>query len=674
MPIDLEASRRAQQFNNNVHDRAERKPASVRGPVSPSSHHRIFDQIGRFPLLQASCSPGPANNFTTPRVVPAEPALLSQLFLKFVVEPEYLKALHCRPQRAAFEAALLPGPESDLLAVLAHSVGVGQHMEGDKQLSVPAVTAPVSGSRPNGLWQADRVRKARFAMPKSMAYVASDIPTRSLVARELALEKGDDPDEAHSVSYPEWVEQRDLPVGEDVLTITTRKMKARDILMNGDVLFEGYGYFANGKLRDKFNYWPEVNGIFAKKASVALQKQVEELSSVIVNYFTAGGFGLESGNATISQIVKSHVDHSGFGYTSKIREYAKYGYIVEVGDGRREHMLAISFRDLELSIQPMPKTATHALAPVRRFFGRPVSDIDNISSFGKATSPKTTDKFAIEHLQTARTINDVGRCVAERLVAATAQALVESAFEAGLTRPDHVGVLVDLAAVFPWAKAAKRGKGIFSTASKGALRPAAGVRSLIRGKLLEKARTADFKLAEAQILVGKNPSSIFVGLDKGFTYKGFVFRGDTRSTDEIFKSGFELRSGIRSIDEVNGFRGGFQGARNALDADGKGISASPFFRRDGAGASVYAKEGYAYLIDARKIEGFDLYRNCHFKQHVPQYQRQGGNAIEQAKLGAARAHPLPWEINYGENIPPRNIVGAFDRDGRYFPNLSYKRD
>lgn len=149
----------------------------------------------------------------------------------------------------------------------------------------------------------------------------------------------------------------------------------------------------------------------------------------------------------------------------------------------------------------------------------------------------------------------------------------------------------------------------------------------------------------------------FTGRARGYVYKGIVFRGDTRAPEATFKEGFKLRTKINSIDEINGFRGGFGGGKDALDPDGKGISTSGFYKKDGAGAYYYGgdKGGYTYVIDGDNMEGYHLYQNRHF--------------IEHPNDTATVMQPL--EINYGNDIPASNIIGAFDKDGHFVQNPGY---
>jgi len=142
-------------------------------------------------------------------------------------------------------------------------------------------------------------------------------------------------------------------------------------------------------------------------------------------------------------------------------------------------------------------------------------------------------------------------------------------------------------------------------------------------------------------------------------YRGFVFRGDTRSPEVIFKKGFKLRTPAaeleKDIHQATGVRGGFGGGHDALDLDGRGISTSVFYDKDNVGAFTYggAKGGHTYLIDARKLDGYHLYAND-FAARYP----------HSPKLDLA-----PVEINYASEIPPSAIVGAYDKNGVFIPNL-----
>lgn len=207
----------------------------------------------------------------------------------------------------------------------------------------------------------------------------------------------------------------------------------------------------------------------------------------------------------------------------------------------------------------------------------------------------------------------------------------------------------------------------FSRVAKG--RGKVGQRVLM--KVLQEARTTGFTVEDAVYLVGRHPNSRYVDAAKGFVYKGFVLRGDKRGPKEIFDQGFRLRTEIKDLNEVNGFRGGFGGAKDALDIDGRGISTSPFvMAEDGTGADVYgrARGYYTYLVDARELEGYDLYKNAALERFRSTYGYGTDEAVRQAVL----SHPRPLEVNYGTDIPPEKIVGAFDKEGRYHPNPAYK--
>ncbi|WP_188794931.1 hypothetical protein [Dyella nitratireducens] len=150
----------------------------------------------------------------------------------------------------------------------------------------------------------------------------------------------------------------------------------------------------------------------------------------------------------------------------------------------------------------------------------------------------------------------------------------------------------------------------------------------------------------------------FMGRDKGYIYRGIVFRGDTRAPETIFKEGFKLRTKINDINEINGFRGGFGGGKDALDPDGKGISTSGFYKKDGAGAYYYGgnKGGYTYIVDGNDMEGYHLYQNRHLIEHP-----NDTDIIMQ-----------PLEINYGKDIPSSNIIGAFDKNSHFIKNPNYR--
>jgi hypothetical protein len=195
-------------------------------------------------------------------------------------------------------------------------------------------------------------------------------------------------------------------------------------------------------------------------------------------------------------------------------------------------------------------------------------------------------------------------------------------------------------------------------------------------RIVQKARKAAFTVNDAQSFIDAIPASRFVDAKNGFVYKGIVFRGDMRNPEAVFRSGFELRQQVVDLPEVNGFRGGFGGGKNALDVDGKGISTSPYLKTDGAGADFYGRDrgGYTYVIDARELAGYDLYRNDHFSKSYRTYQqRHMSDALERAREEAAHAYPRPLEVNYGTDIPSANILGAFDQSGRYIPNMSAAR-
>src|SRR5471032_9639 len=141
-------------------------------------------------------------------------------------------------------------------------------------------------------------------------------------------------------------------------------------------------------------------------------------------------------------------------------------------------------------------------------------------------------------------------------------------------------------------------------------------------------------------------------------YRGYVFRGDMRPTDQIFKEGFTLRTSAeeiqKDIHKVTGVKGGFGGGHDALDPDGKGISTSAFYNSNNVGAFTYggAKGGHTYVIDARKLDGYHLYFNRETAMHP----------------GIDPTATAPLEINYGTDIPASAVLGAYDRNGKFIAN------
>ena len=158
----------------------------------------------------------------------------------------------------------------------------------------------------------------------------------------------------------------------------------------------------------------------------------------------------------------------------------------------------------------------------------------------------------------------------------------------------------------------------------------------------------------AQTLATNTQAIRLSGPEKGFVYQGFVFRGDMRDPSIIFEKGFTQRVSIKHLDQINGLKGGYGGAHDALSPDGAGISTSAFYKKDGAGAFVYGgqKGGHTYFIDARQLEGFHLYANTEL--------------AFRPNSGLKTLPPL--EINYGVDLPPGLILGAYDPNGKFIAN------
>lgn len=192
--------------------------------------------------------------------------------------------------------------------------------------------------------------------------------------------------------------------------------------------------------------------------------------------------------------------------------------------------------------------------------------------------------------------------------------------------------------------------------------------ALERSKYSPRVRKLELKL-DADLKKGPQPTQFWVENHGRFmqqfiaphditVYRGFVFRGDLRNPEIIFKKGFKLRTPAadlqKDIHQATGVRGGFGGGHDALDPDGRGISTSVFYDKDHVGAFTYggAKGGHTYLIDARKLDGYHLYAND-FAARYP---------------NSPRLQLSPVEINYATDIPPSAILGAYDKNGVFIPN------
>ncbi|MFK7701164.1 hypothetical protein [Pseudomonas caspiana] len=193
--------------------------------------------------------------------------------------------------------------------------------------------------------------------------------------------------------------------------------------------------------------------------------------------------------------------------------------------------------------------------------------------------------------------------------------------------------------------------------------------ALERSKHSAKMRSLELKL-NADFKKGPQTTQLWVENQGRFSqqfiepyditvYRGFVFRGDSRTPDIIFEKGFRLRTAAadlqKDLHQATGVRGGFGGGHDALDPDGRGISTSVFYDKDHVGAFTYggAKGGHTYLVDARQLDGYHLYAND-FAARYPQ---------------SPRLDLAPVEINYATDIPASAIVGAYDKNGLFIPNL-----
>ncbi|NCE88468.1 RHS repeat-associated core domain-containing protein, partial [Pseudomonas sp. Q1] len=145
---------------------------------------------------------------------------------------------------------------------------------------------------------------------------------------------------------------------------------------------------------------------------------------------------------------------------------------------------------------------------------------------------------------------------------------------------------------------------------------------------------------------------------KGYVYRGLVFRGDMRNPDVIFNKGFRLKYNYKELADITGVKGGFGGGHDSSDRDGRGVSTSAYYDDSGSGAYYYGghKNGYTYVVDAREQEGFHLYAN-------DQMIKQPNSPVKHK----------PREINYGEHIPAKRIIGVFDQNHTFTRNKFYRK-
>jgi hypothetical protein len=157
----------------------------------------------------------------------------------------------------------------------------------------------------------------------------------------------------------------------------------------------------------------------------------------------------------------------------------------------------------------------------------------------------------------------------------------------------------------------------------------------------------------AQKLIEDTKVVYFIDRQEGYGYQGFVLRGDTRPPNVVFDRGFELRTTIRNVKEVNGMRGGFGGGHDGLDPDGMGVSTSAYYDHSNMGAYYYGgkKHGYTYVVDARRLRGYHVYANDHWVKQPD------------STLGVR-----PSEINYGQSIPNSAVIGCYDEYHKFIAN------
>lgn len=140
-------------------------------------------------------------------------------------------------------------------------------------------------------------------------------------------------------------------------------------------------------------------------------------------------------------------------------------------------------------------------------------------------------------------------------------------------------------------------------------------------------------------------SRVLYWTEKGYVYRGFAMRGDMRSPQEVFATGFKSTGPVKNINNINGVS-----PRNGVEA---GVQASGYYDKNGMGAFYQGGKqgGYTYFIDGRGFDGNDVLRNKNWA------------SASGAKLGSN-----PYRINYANDIPASNVLGAYDSAGKFIPN------
>jgi hypothetical protein len=170
-------------------------------------------------------------------------------------------------------------------------------------------------------------------------------------------------------------------------------------------------------------------------------------------------------------------------------------------------------------------------------------------------------------------------------------------------------------------------------------------RKLSNNVLASRLRSLDKGPQIAQKLMDRSRVLYFAGPKEGYVHRGFVMRGDVRSPQDVFTSGFKSNGPVNSINNINGVN-----PKSGADA---GVQTSGYYDNNGMGAFYQGGKqgGYTYLIDGRSVNGYDVLRNKNWM------------SASGARLGSN-----PYQINYAKDIPGSKVLGAYDSAGQFIPN------
>ncbi|KAB0487821.1 hypothetical protein [Pseudomonas reinekei] len=170
-------------------------------------------------------------------------------------------------------------------------------------------------------------------------------------------------------------------------------------------------------------------------------------------------------------------------------------------------------------------------------------------------------------------------------------------------------------------------------------------RKLSNNVLASRLRSLDKGPQIAQKLMDRSRVLYFAGPKEGYVHRGFVMRGDVRSPQDVFTSGFKSNGPVNNVNNINGVN-----PKSGADA---GVQTSGYYDNNGMGAFYQGGKqgGYTYLIDGRSVNGYDVLRNKNWM------------SASGARLGSN-----PYQINYAKDIPGSKVLGAYDSAGQFIPN------